>query len=154
MASSFLKDFTTRYMDPTEVYGGFEKLAAEFPNIAELITLPNKTNGYQRRAQAHMSGAFPTGTTPSSTRSAQEGAVVLTSRAWGHEGGNNITAEFRNPGAPNSPLTVTMVDNDLVVMLGHERAGQLDEHGGAGRRRDQRQPGGEPEAGRERSSRA
>ena len=39
-------------MDPTEVYARFGELAAEFPDIAELITLPNKTNGYQRRAQA------------------------------------------------------------------------------------------------------
>ena len=34
MSSRFLKDFTTRYMDPTEVYGRFRELATEFPNIA------------------------------------------------------------------------------------------------------------------------
>ena len=56
MKKTFLTDFTTRYMDPTEVYARLGELAAEFPNIAELITLPNKTNGYQRRAQATMSG--------------------------------------------------------------------------------------------------
>jgi hypothetical protein len=124
MASNFVKDFTTRYLDPTERYGEFEKLADEYPNIAELVTLPNKTNGYQRRAQATMSGAFGTGTTPN-TRNGQEGAVVLTSRAWGHEGGNDITAEFRNPNAANSPLSVSMVGNDLVVLLGTNATGQL-----------------------------
>ena len=30
--------------------------AEEFPNLAEMITLPHKTNGYQRRAQALMAG--------------------------------------------------------------------------------------------------
>jgi hypothetical protein len=223
--ASYLKDFTTRYMDPTEVYGRFKELAAEFPNISELITLPNKTNGYQRRAQAIMSGttaigsapptvlgnplldttgaitaaqpvatipftgaagqniratvdAIPSGSTdfiltlkdPNGTTlqeidtgtspelitqtlptagtytfevSGFQGdlgdftfkvqpviggpgnAVVLTSRAWGHEGGNNITAEFRNPNAPNAPLNVSMVGNDLVVLLGTDATGAL-----------------------------
>ena len=45
--ASYLKDFTTRYMDPTEVYGRFKELAAEFPNISELITLPNKLGELQ-----------------------------------------------------------------------------------------------------------
>jgi hypothetical protein len=124
MASNFQKDFTTRYLDPTELYAEFDKLADEYPNIAELITLPNETNGYQRRAQATMSGAFGTGTTPN-TRLGQESAVVLTSRAWGHEGGNDIAAEFRNPGVPNSPLTVSMVGNELVVLLATDASGQL-----------------------------
>ncbi|HEX5857662.1 MAG TPA: M14 family metallopeptidase [Microbacterium sp.] len=122
----YLKDFTTRYMDPTEVYGRFKELAAEFPNIAELITLPNKTNGYQRRAQAFMSGSFPSdATNVPNTRSGQEGAVILTSRAWGHEGGNGISAEFRHPNAPSRALTVTMVDDHLEVMLGTNDQGQL-----------------------------
>ena len=38
-----------------------DELAAEFPDLAELITLPNKTNGYQRRAQATMSGLTDSG---------------------------------------------------------------------------------------------
>ena len=56
MASTFQTGFHTRYMDPTEVYARFDELAEEFPNLAEMITLPNKTNGYQRRAQALMAG--------------------------------------------------------------------------------------------------
>ena len=35
---------------------------------------------------------------------AQGHAVVLTSRAWGHEGGNDLTAEFRNPAVPRTRL--------------------------------------------------
>lgn len=124
MAEGYLKDFTTRYMDPTEVYDRFDGLAAEFSNIAELITLPNKTNGYQRRAQATMSGGTLPGNSPSGA-TAQGQAVVLTSRAWGHEGGNDITAEFRNPGAPNAPLTVTTTGKDVVVSLGTNAAGAL-----------------------------
>jgi hypothetical protein len=127
MSSTYQKDFTTRYMDPTEVYARFEQLAGEFPNISDLITLPYKTNGYQRKAQATMAGGTPSGNTPPG--SLQSGAVVLTSRAWGHEGGNDITAEFRNPGVPNSPLAVTVTGNDIVVHLGTNAAGGLSSTG-------------------------
>jgi hypothetical protein len=123
MNPGFLKDFTTRYMDPTEVYARFAELAAEFSNIAELIPLPYRTNGYQRKAQAVMAGTNPTGTTPPSAQQGQ--AVVLTSRAWGHEGGNDITAEFRNPNVPSSPLAVSITGNDIVVDLGTDATGAV-----------------------------
>ena len=115
MADGFLKGFTTRYMDPTEVYQRFAELAVEFPNLAELITLPYKTNGYQRRAQANMNGLNPIGNSAVGTAQAQ--TVVLTSRAWGHEGGNDIQAEFVNPGTPSSPLTVAVAGNRISVSL-------------------------------------
>ena len=118
----YLSDFTTRYMDPTEVRARIFELADEYSNIAELVKLPYKTNGYQRKAQANMAGSTTPGGTPtapgSSPPGSQTGAtVVLTSRAWGHEGGNLITAEFLNPGVPGSPLTVGMIGNDLSVSL-------------------------------------
>src|SRR5215213_7670487 len=124
MKGGFLTDFTTHYMDPTEVYQRLGELAAEFPDISELITLPYKTNGYQRRAQAMMNGTTPIGNAAIGA-TAQSQAVVLTSRAWGHEGGNDITAEFRNPFNINAPLTVTAVGNDIVVNLGTDATGAL-----------------------------
>ena len=124
MTPGFMKDFTTRYLDPTEVYARFRELQAEFPNISELIALPYATNGYQRRAQATMAGATMPGNSPSGA-TAQSQAVVLTSRAWGHEGGNDITAEFRNPGAPSSPLSVTVSGKDILVNLATDVAGAL-----------------------------
>jgi hypothetical protein len=117
MNETFLSDFTSRYLDPTEVYARFDELAAEFSDIAELITLPHKTNGYQRRAQALMAGFTSPLFTGNLGTTAATQAVILTSRAWGHEGGNDLTAEFLNPGVPNSPLTVTMTGNDLQVSL-------------------------------------
>jgi hypothetical protein len=225
-AGGFLSDFTTHYMDPVEVYGKLRELAAEFPNISELITLPNKTNGYQRKAQAIMAGtteigsapptvlgsplldttgeitaaqpvaripftgdagqtiratvdAIPSGSTdfiltlkdPAGTILQEidtgtspelitqtlptagtysfevsgfqgdlgdftfrvqpviggpNSAVVLTSRAWGHEGGNDLTAQFvDSSGVANVPLMVTMTGNDLVVRLGTDTTGAL-----------------------------
>jgi zinc carboxypeptidase/chitobiase/beta-hexosaminidase-like protein len=125
MSSNYLSNFTTRYLDPTELYNRFRELAAEFPDLTTIIPLPYKTNGYQRRAQALMAGltnpAF-TGNLPGATGTQ---AVILTSRAWGHEGGNDLTAEFVNPGVSNSPLAVTMTGNDLRVSLGTGPTGAL-----------------------------
>jgi Zinc carboxypeptidase len=119
----YQSDFTTRYMDPTEVRARFLELAAEFPNIAAIIPLPYKSNGYQRKAQATMAGTNPPGNTVPTAL--QGGAVVLTSRAWGHEGGNSITAEFLNPGVPNSPLSVGVIGNDISVSLAPDATGAL-----------------------------
>jgi Zinc carboxypeptidase/Chitobiase/beta-hexosaminidase C-terminal domain len=124
MGSTFLSDFTTRYTDPTETYAKLAELAAEFPNISELVPLPYETNGYQRRAQATMAGTNPPGNSVSGA-TAQSQAVVLTSRAWGHEGGNDITAAFINPGVPDSPLSVAVMGSDIVVNLGTNATGAL-----------------------------
>jgi Zinc carboxypeptidase/Chitobiase/beta-hexosaminidase C-terminal domain len=125
MKKKFMSDFTTRYMDPTEVYTRFGELAAEFPNLAEMITLPNKTNGYQRRAQALMAGLTSPTATGNLGATAATQAVILTSRAWGHEGGNDLTAEFVHPGVADSPLSVTLTGNDLRVSLATDSAGAL-----------------------------
>ena len=50
----YLTGFFTRYMDPTEITDRFMSLAAEFPNIAEIVNLPNLTHGYRRPAQTVM----------------------------------------------------------------------------------------------------
>ncbi|HTE60723.1 MAG TPA: M14 family metallopeptidase, partial [Solirubrobacteraceae bacterium] len=126
MGDLFMRDFTTRYMDPTEVYQRFDELAAEFPNIAQLIPLPYKTNGYQRNAQALLSGARPSGNSiPTNAPAEQAQAVVLTARAWGHEGGNDITAEMIHPGQVGAPLTVGVTGKDILVRLGTDATGAL-----------------------------
>jgi hypothetical protein len=48
----YLTDFVTSYLTPTELYERIHQLAAEFPDLAEIVELPHKTNGYRRKAQA------------------------------------------------------------------------------------------------------
>ena len=48
----YLEDFVTSYMTPTELYDRIHQLAAEFPDLAEVVELPYRTNGYRRLAQA------------------------------------------------------------------------------------------------------
>lgn len=108
----YVSDFISRYLNPTEVYERIEALAAEFPQLAEIIELPYKTNGYRRYAQATL------GTLTNH-------AVVVTSKAWGHEGGNGIVVRFVNPGAPNQPLTVSVDGTTITVSLATNASGAL-----------------------------
>ncbi|VEF46894.1 poly(3-hydroxybutyrate) depolymerase [Bacillus freudenreichii] len=106
----YVTNFVDHYMDPTEVDERIEQLAKEFPDLVEIIEMPNKTNGYRRHAQATMGGFTNT-------------AVVVTSKAWGHEGGNDISVEFKNPGKNSSPLDVTVNGNNIVVELATNASG-------------------------------
>ena len=96
--AGFQKDFITKYMDPTEIYNRMDQLTTQFPDIMEAIPLPNKTDGYQRPGMAMMAGTTNPNANPNAANTPL--AVQLFSKAMGHQGGNDITAEFKNPGAP------------------------------------------------------
>ena len=65
--------------------------------MATIVPLPNKTNGYcvghRQCGRPDESGCLHR----ESHGTGRPQAVVLTSRAWGHEGGNDLTAEGRDP---------------------------------------------------------
>ena len=46
-----LRDYMTSYLTPTQLYDRIHQLAAEFPQISEVVELPYGTNGYRRKAQ-------------------------------------------------------------------------------------------------------
>jgi hypothetical protein len=96
------RDFVDHYMAPAELYGRINALHREFPRLTEIINLPFKTNGYRRNAQTVL------GTPPGA-------AVVVTSKAYGSEGGNDLLVEVVDPGRVNSPLSVT-VDGKLITV--------------------------------------
>jgi hypothetical protein len=108
----YYKDFVSSYMTPTDLYERIHQLAAEFPQISEIVELPHKTNGYRRKAQALLG-------------TANANRVGVDSLAWGHEGGNDVTIQTVNPGAASSPLTVSVVGNDITVSLATNAAGSL-----------------------------
>ncbi len=108
----YVKDFIDHYMDPTELYERAEKLAEEFPELVEIIEMPNKTNGYRRHAQAVIG-------------SHTDNSLVVTSKAWGHEGGNDISVEIKNAGNSNSPLNVTIEEDRIMVQPATDGAGNI-----------------------------
>jgi hypothetical protein len=123
MAGGYLKGFLTHYMDPAEGKAKINALAAEFPDLAEIIDLPNDTNGYQRPAMATMAGTTAIDSNPPSAQ--RSGAVVLFTQAMGHEGGNDVQAEFLDPGAADSPLSASVMDKTISVSLGTDGSGAL-----------------------------
>ena len=108
----YQKGFINSYLTPTELYDRIKALSAQYPGISEIVELPHKTNGYRRNAQALFG-------------SANANRVGIDSKAWGHEGGNSIAVTFANPGAANSPLSVTVSGNEITVSLATSSAGAL-----------------------------
>ncbi|MEV4074543.1 M14 family zinc carboxypeptidase [Nonomuraea fuscirosea] len=98
----YQKDFVTQYMTPAQLNERIRALNRRYPKLTELIALPYRTNGYRRHAQALI------GTAPAA-------AVVITSTAYGSEGGNDLSVELTDPGTPGSPLRVS-IDGKLVAV--------------------------------------
>src|SRR3954471_3522003 len=123
--AGFLQDFMTHYVDPQESYKLMSDLAAQYPNISQVYDLPNKTPGYQRKAQTIVGIAAPyTGATSVATAD-QPKAVVVTSKAWGHEGGNNVNIRLVNPNGSGEPLLVSANGMAIRVFLGTDSTGAV-----------------------------
>jgi hypothetical protein len=110
------KGFLDHYIDPAEGRSMPNALAAEFPNIAEIIDLTNDTNGYQRKSMAIMNGTGAIGTAPTGSH-AQTQSVALFAKARGQDGGNDVQVEFLNPGVADSPLSVSVSGKRITVNL-------------------------------------
>lgn len=112
VGASYQTGFVDHYVDATEATAKIEALAAEFPDLAEIVELPYPTNGYRRKGMATL-GAVASQ------------SVVVTSHAWGHEGGNDVSVALVNPGAPDSPLSVGVAGSAITVSLATDAAGAL-----------------------------
>src|SRR3954468_14768280 len=121
--------FFNDYTDPTLVDQRFAQRVNEFPDLAQQVELPYKTNGYRRKAQTVtgliVNGAPYNGQAANFTGAAGNTAVIVESLAYGHEGGNLIGVQTRNPGVANSPLAVTVNGNDIIVDLATSATGAL-----------------------------
>ncbi|WP_328425313.1 M14 family metallopeptidase [Micromonospora sp. NBC_00389] len=107
---SYKSDFVDGYKHPQQLYSRAKEIARQYPDIAEIVYLPNQTNGYQRKAQATIGG---TG----------QAAVVVSSAAWGHEGGNDITVEFVDRPGASLPLAVEVAGKAVRVLLAKDASG-------------------------------
>lgn len=112
----YQEDYIQSYLDPTQLYDRIKQLAETYPNLAEIVELPYKTNGYRRLAQALVG---PAGTSPA-VLSQRFG---LDSLAWGHEGGNDITITVVDPGAATSPGSVEVTGKAITLRLATDAGG-------------------------------
>ncbi|MBY5162699.1 M14 family zinc carboxypeptidase [Salsipaludibacter albus] len=109
---TYFQGFLDHYPDVYETNEILADLHEQFPDLTDIIELPYETNGYRRNAMALSGGG-------TSSR------VVLTSHAWGHEGGNDLTIRYVDPGATDSPLSVAVSGDDITVSLGTNAAGAV-----------------------------
>jgi hypothetical protein len=148
--NGFQHDFFSRYQTPEDGTQMIKDLHAQFPNITQLIPATYKTNGYRRNAMAAMGCAVPTATgnsglpgapgaspagfaTPATCTGAavQAAAVVLNTWKFGQDdsdptqNGNQVTMQFVNPGAANSPLSVSVSGLAITVNLATDGTGAL-----------------------------
>ncbi|MEU6721827.1 M14 family zinc carboxypeptidase [Nonomuraea sp. NPDC046802] len=106
----YQKDFVTQYMPPAQLNERIKALHRRFPKLTDVVALPYKTNGYRRQAQA-LIGAPPAA------------AVVVTSAAYGSEGGNDLAVELVAPAAPGQPVKVTANGKLITVSLATDASG-------------------------------
>ncbi|WP_262852876.1 M14 family zinc carboxypeptidase [Mumia quercus] len=111
----YQQDFVSSYLDPTQLYDRIKQLATDYPELAEIVELPNKTNGYRRLAQAVV---------PAGTAAADDPRRIgLDSKAYGSEGGNGITVTVVHPTAADQPLTVSVSGKAITVSSATDASG-------------------------------
>ncbi|TLS38474.1 M14 family metallopeptidase [Pseudalkalibacillus caeni] len=108
----YVSDFVDHYMDAAEITERIESLANEFPELAEIVEMPNKTNGYRRHAQTILGDE-------------EASRVVITSNAYGSEGGNEIAIKLTAPEQANGDLAVKVSENNITVQLATDQEGNV-----------------------------
>ena len=112
LPSGYQKDFIDAYMSPTDISARIKRLARQYPDLVEVINLPNKTQGYRRTATAYLGD-------PAAA------AVVVESVKFGDQGMNGVQVRSVDPGRPNRPLNATYRDRVLTVSLATDAAGKV-----------------------------
>ena len=132
-AQNFQRDFTTRYYNGPEAYQKMRDLAAEFANISEAVKLPEKSTGYQRKAQTMLgyqqasyvtfdANNLPVGFASHERQRAPRGQRRARDRPHLEGVGPSRRQQPHRPagepaGANSSPLAVSVTGNHIAVSL-------------------------------------
>ncbi|GIJ45309.1 hypothetical protein Val02_21950 [Virgisporangium aliadipatigenens] len=109
--TGYQKDFVDAYLTPIDIQARVRRLGRQYPDLVDVIDLPNKTQGYRRTAAAYLGD-------PASA------AVVVESVKFGDQNQNGVQARTVDPGEPNSPLRASLRDRVLTVSLGTDATGR------------------------------
>lgn len=110
-------DFLNAYMTPGELFDRIHQIAADFPDIAEVVELPHRTNGYRRHAQALLGVGID-------GADADRGVIVET-LDYGHEGGNDVVVDLHDPYESDSELSVDVSGDEVIVHLATDGDGEI-----------------------------
>ena len=109
--AGYQKDFIDAYMTPTDITARVRRLNRQYPDLVDVLDLPNRTQGYRRTAVAYLGD-------PAAA------AVVVESVKFGDQGMNGVQVRTVDPGRPDRPLTVAYRDRVLTVSLATDAAGK------------------------------
>jgi hypothetical protein len=108
----YQKDFITSYMTPEDIRDRIARLARQYPNLVDVINLPNQTQGYRRTAVTYLGDPA-------------NAAVIVESVKFGDEGMNGVQVKSVNPGAASQPLSATYANGLLTLSLATDAAGAI-----------------------------
>lgn len=108
--AGYQKDFIDAYLTPLDIRARIARLARQYPNLVDVIDLPNRTVGYRRTAAAYVGD-------PATA------AIVVESVRFGDQGANGLQVRTAHPGAPNRPLSARLRDRVLTVSLATDASG-------------------------------
>ncbi|MEU7908614.1 M14 family zinc carboxypeptidase [Actinoplanes sp. NPDC049118] len=110
--SGYQKDFISAYLTPTDISARIRRLARQYPNLVDVLNLPNRTQGYRRTAAAYLGD-------PATA------AVVVESVLFGDQGLNGVQVRTVDPQRPNRPLSAAYRDRVLTVSLATDGGGKV-----------------------------
>ena len=118
-AAGLQQDFNTHYVDPQEGYAqdhGARRASSRTSRRS--TTCRTRRTGYQRKAQTCSASRRPTRARrpPPARRRPGRSAVVLTSQAWGQDGGNDITAQIVNPARASRLAAQRVVTGNAITV--------------------------------------
>ncbi|HEU5472635.1 MAG TPA: M14 family zinc carboxypeptidase [Actinophytocola sp.] len=110
--AGYQKDFIDAYLTPTDIRARIARLARQYPDLAEVINLPNPTQGYRRTASGYLGN-------PATA------AIVVETVRFGDQGENGLQVRTVDPGAANRPLSAQLRDRVLTVSLATDASGAV-----------------------------
>jgi hypothetical protein len=110
--SGYQKDFIDAYMTPTDISARIKRLARQYPSLVDVLTLPNRTQGYRRTAAAYLGD-------PAAA------AVVVESVTFGDQGMNGVQVRTVDPGRADRPLSATYRGRVLTISLATDAGGKV-----------------------------
>lgn len=98
----YQQDFIDSYMTPDDINERMDRLASQYPDLVEIIELPNQTHGYNRTAKAYLGDP-------------EETALVVESVEPGASGMNGTEVRVIPHPVAGQPISADYADGTLTI---------------------------------------
>lgn len=112
LPEGYQHDFIDSYLTPAEIDERIDRLAEQYPDLVDVIELPDATNGYRRTAKAIVGD-------PAAA------SIVVESLAYGSDGLNGTEVVVEAATEPDQPLAADYQDDTLTVTLATDATGAV-----------------------------